>query len=117
MNVDRWVEKQVASLKAAREWRPDAGRALAQVRERDRIYHARRRRWIWIAAAASVASLSVLAIPGRCDSPTANSCDKLARRLWNEVFPKRAEVRPAQEIAPVPCPPTRGGFRIRRRSP
>lgn len=109
MNVDRWVEKQVASLKAAREWRPDAGRALAQVRERDRIYHARRRRWIWIAAAASVASLSVLAIPGRCDSPTANSCGQpLARRLWNEVFPKRAEVRPAQEIAPVPVPADAG---------
>ena len=95
MNPDRWVEDQVASLEAARDWRPDAARAFARLRQRDRLYLARRRRWALIAAAASMACLSVLAAPGRCDSPGSKACvQPLGRRLWDEVFYERVAAGP-----------------------
>lgn len=103
MNVERWVEKRLNSLETVRDWRPDAAAALPRVWERDRVYRARRRRWAWIAVAASITSLSVLAIPGRCDSPASNSCGQpLARRLWRDVFPKPVAPKPPIEVAPVP---------------
>jgi protein-disulfide isomerase len=112
MNVDRWVEKRLNSLETVRGWRPDAAAALPRVWERDRVYRVRRRRWTWIAVAASLASLSVLAVPGRCDSPGSNSCGQpLAGRLWHEVFPKPvapkgpAMALPAPIAAVPPAPP------------
>jgi protein-disulfide isomerase len=105
MNVDRWVDGRLAMLEPARGWRPDVASALVRVRERDRVYHVRRRRWAWVAIAASVASLTVLSVPGRCDSPTSNSCGQpLAGRIWNQVFPKPAEVQPRIAVTPVPSP-------------
>jgi len=102
MNVDRWVERRLATLAAARDWRPDAASALARLRERDRAYRVRRRRWTWIAVAASLASLSILAIPGRCDVPGSTSCGQpLAGRLWRQVFPKPVEPAARPETAPV----------------
>lgn len=86
-DLAQWVEGRLRSLRPADGWHPDSQRALERVRERDRIYRIRRRRWTWVVAAASVACLSVLAIPGRCDSPGSASCGQpLAIRLWAEVF-------------------------------
>ena len=112
MNVDRWmedrwVEKRVNSLETARDWRPDAASALPRMWQRERVYRAWRRRWAWIAVAASIASLSVLAVPGRCDSPGSNSCGQpLAGRLWHDVFPKPVAPRPAIEVLPAPIAST-----------
>lgn len=107
MNVERWVEKRLNSLETVRDWRPDAASALPRLWERDRVYRARRRRWTWIAVAASIASLSVLAVPGRCDSPGSNSCGQpLAGRLWHEVFPKPAAPKPPVALLPVPIAST-----------
>lgn len=100
---DRWVEKRVNSLESGHDWRPDAAAALPRVWERDRVFRARRRRWVWIAVAASFASLSVLAVPGRCDSPDANSCGQpLAGRLWHQMFPKPVAPKPAPAAQPAP---------------
>lgn len=102
MNVDRWVEERVASLEAEPGWRPDGAMAWTRLRERDRAWRVRRRRWSWIAAAASLASLSVLAIPGRCDAPGSNSCGQpLAGRLWSEVFRKPPEAKLTVEVPQV----------------
>ena len=47
---------------------------------------------MWAAMAASLLSLSVLAVPGRCDSPGSTSCGQpLAGRIWSSVFTKPAE--------------------------
>jgi protein-disulfide isomerase len=95
MNIDPWVENRIASLEAPRDWQPDAGRALAQVRQRDRIYVMRRRRWTWVAVAVAVTFLSALAVPGRCDSPGSRSCGQLlALRLWDQVFSKHVTPTP-----------------------
>lgn len=103
MNVEGWVEKRLSSLESARGWRPDAAAALPRVWQRDRVYRVRRRRWTWIAVAASVASLFVLAVPGRCDSPDASSCGQpLAGRLWREMFPKPVAPKAAPVVLPVP---------------
>ena len=103
MNLDRWVERRLNSLETARGWRPDAAAALPRVWERDRVYRARRRRWAWIAVAASIASLSVLAVPGRCDSPGSSSCGQpLAGRLLREVFPKPVAPKPPIAVLPAP---------------
>jgi protein-disulfide isomerase len=103
MNVERWVNSRLALLQPASGWRPNAADALARVHERDRVYRVRRRRWAWIAVAASLASLTVLSIPGRCDSPNANACGQpLAGRLWHDVFPKPVETRPASVNTPAP---------------
>lgn len=103
VNVERWVEQRLAVLQPVRGWHPDAVGALARVRERDRVYRVHRRRWTWIAVAASLASLTVLSIPGRCDAPGSNSCSQpLAGRIWNQVFPKPTAPQPRPETAPAP---------------
>jgi len=110
MNGDRWLERRLALLEPAREWLPDASAALVRLRERERTWRSRRRRWLWIATAASVVSFSVLAIPGRCDSPSSTTCGQpLAGRIWTAVFPKPVErpveVKPPAEAAPAPPAP------------
>lgn len=98
LNVDQWVETTVASLESPRDWRPDADRALAELRERDRTYLARRRRWTWIAVAASVTFLSALTVAGRCDSPGSRACGQpLAMRLWDQLL----HVTPAPPQGPA----------------
>jgi protein-disulfide isomerase len=60
---DRWVEGRLASLESDRGWVPDAGVALALLRERR---HARRiaaRRWIWTTIAASATMAVLMTIP------------------------------------------------------
>jgi len=105
-NLDQWVGERLSSLEAARDWRPDSVQALVRLREQDRVYLVRRRRWTWVAAAASLACLFVLAIPGRCDSPSSNSCGQpLATRLWSAVFVHHEEARPAPGM-PVAEPVT-----------
>ena len=111
MKDDRWVEGRLALLEPSRDWHPDASAALAQVRRRDRAWRGRRR-WMWIAMAASLVSMSVLAVPGRCDSPGSTSCGQpLAGRIWISVFSKPAERAveihpPARAIpSPVLAPP------------
>lgn len=113
MNVEKWVDGRMALLQSKRGWRPDAAKAFAAVHERDRVFHVRRRRWFLVTIAASLASLSVLAIPGRCDSPGATSCGQpLAGRLWNHVFTKPTPIRvaalpaPTTTGAPIPPPPS-----------
>ncbi len=110
MNVEQWVENRLDSLEAPVDWQPDADRARAHLREKNRIYLARRRRWTWIAVALSVTFLSALAIPGRCDAPGSSSCGQpLAAHLWDAVFPKHAAAGPVKQNQPVvthPVPPT-----------
>lgn len=106
MKDDRWVEGRLALLEPSRDWHPDASAALAQIRGRDRVWRGRRR-WMWIAMAASLVSMSVLAVPGRCDSPSSTSCGQpLAGRIWNSVFSKPAErateIHPATRALPSP---------------
>lgn len=100
-NVDQWVDKRLASLESAPGWTPDAGKALARVHERDRVYRHRKRQWTWIAAAASIASLFALAAPGRCETPGAHFCGQpLAGRLLHRVFDAAVAVK--EPAAPAP---------------
>lgn len=106
MKDDRWVEGRLALLEPSRDWRPDASAALARVRERDRAWRGRRR-WMGVAMAASLVSMSVLAIPGRCDSPGSTSCGQpLAGRIWTSVFSKPVdrgiEIHPPLAVIPSP---------------
>lgn len=104
MTDSRFVEERLASLEPSAQWRPDSSAALLRMHSRDRAWR-RSRRWMWIATAASVLSLSVLAVPGRCDTPGANSCGQpLANRIWTAVFPKpvlKARLAPPVEAEPV----------------
>lgn len=98
MNVEQWVENRLDSLEAPVDWQPDADRALAHLREKDRIYLARRRRWTWIAVALSVTFLSALAIPGRCDAPGSRFCGQpLGLRLLDQVFSKHVAMSHGSE--------------------
>lgn len=91
-NFSQWADAQLASLDAAGEWRPDAGRAWARLRERERAGAVRRRRWVWALGAAAVcAGLLVLALPPRaCATP--RMCSK---NLWETVFPRPVAKMPA----------------------
>ena len=85
---DGFVEDHLASLVPPAGWRPDKTRALAQVRERDRRNRTARRRWMWIATAASVICLGVLAAPASCEAASAATCRRpFAAQLWNALFP------------------------------
>ena len=101
-NDDGFVEDHLASLVPPGGWRPDKIRALAQVRDRDRRYRTARRRWMWIATAASVICLGVLAAPASCEAASAPTCRRpFAAQLWSALFPHVRGVAPA-EIAAAP---------------
>jgi protein-disulfide isomerase len=105
MNNERWIEKRLelleASLETAPGWHPNVAQALARVHQRDRMYRMQRRRWTWLAAAASMACLFVLAAPGRCQAPGAHFCGQpLASRLLHQVFDAAVVVKPPAVAAP-----------------
>ena len=57
---DPWVDRCMEALDPPRTWQPDAARALARFRERQKAYRLRRTRWTWAAAAASITGIGLL---------------------------------------------------------
>jgi protein-disulfide isomerase len=100
-NVNRWVDERMSHLEAP-EWRPDAGRGLARLRQKGRTV--RRRRWgISLAGAAALAA-SLFTIPG-CQAATCKvQSQNLAEHLWNAVF-RVKDVAPPRVIPAVPAAP------------
>jgi len=66
-----WVDSRIASLDATGEWRPDAVRAWAVLRRRDRAVRVRRAGWVGLTATVMAASLIVFALgePRACANP------------------------------------------------
>ena len=67
-----WVDRRMALLDSAESLEPNAVRAFARLRERDRRFRIVRRNWIWGTALASVACIVMLALPTRalcCTKP------------------------------------------------
>jgi protein-disulfide isomerase len=86
MNLNRWVDDRLAALDVA-AWRPNAARALMQLRERERARKRRRAGFLWgsLATVAAGMSLLVVSSPQACATP--NGC---AEHVWNSVFPKHS---------------------------
>jgi protein-disulfide isomerase len=94
--IGAWVDEQVKTLASAAEWNPDAARALARLRARDRA-HVRRLRWMGLAAVTAVlAAAAFLSLAPRvCASPLL-----CATSIWRQVVPARPAPVPA-----MPAPP------------
>jgi protein-disulfide isomerase len=56
---DQWVDRHLAALDPPKTWQPNATRALARFRERQKAYRIRRTRWTWAAVAASVTAIGL----------------------------------------------------------
>jgi protein-disulfide isomerase len=96
MNVNRWVDDKIAAMDAV-GWRPNAARALARLREMERLRRRRRRAGFVagsVAALAAGVALLLVSAPQACAEP--NGCGDHAR---NAVFTKRT-VSPEERIAP-----------------
>src|SRR5947209_5801094 len=100
MNVSNWVDNRLAALDAA-EWRPNAARAWAQLRERERARRRRRAGFLWgsLAAVAGALALMVVSSPQACATP--NGC---AEHVWHSVFPKHDAAPMVERTAPQPAP-------------
>jgi protein-disulfide isomerase len=88
---DSWVDERMAALEPGAGWQPNAGRALARLRELDRA-RAQRNRWLWGGLAAVVACVALLALQ--------------APRVWRTSLPKsmqavRSRVVHSQEREPA----------------
>jgi protein-disulfide isomerase len=106
MNDNRWVDERLATLNTAREWRPNAAKAMVQLEQRKRAARSRRRRWFWATVAAVGISIGALLMPvsGACAPPPA-ACSHL---LWETVFRMKAPVTagpstPSTEGLPAPA--------------
>ena len=62
MNVDRWADDRLASLDPPSDWRPNAGRALGQLRARGQARRIGRGPLLWAAAAVAVAAGSLVSL-------------------------------------------------------
>lgn len=94
---DQWVDRRLAALEPPNTWQPNAARALARFRERQKAYRIRRTRWTWAAVAASLTALGVfLLAPAPCSGAGCNKPGATAP-------PAAAFVGPA--AAPPPTPP------------
>jgi protein-disulfide isomerase len=95
MSISRWVDDRLTALDTS-GWRPNAARALAQLRQRERIRRRRRAGFLWgsLAAVAAGIALLVLSAPQACATP--NGC---AEHVWNTVFPKH-NVPAVERIVP-----------------
>jgi protein-disulfide isomerase len=103
-----WVDTKLAALDSVSNWRPDAGRALARVRNWNHERKHGRHAWLWASAAAcaSFLVLMVLMSPSACANPRGCGVG-----FWQTVFSKRVAgpVTPAvpeagrpTETAPAP---------------
>jgi protein-disulfide isomerase len=98
MNVNRWVDDRMAALDVA-GWRPNAARALARLREMERLRRRRRRAGFVagsVAALAASVALLLVSAPQACAEP--NGCLDHAS---SAVFTKRT-VSPEERVAPPP---------------
>jgi cytochrome c biogenesis protein CcmG/thiol:disulfide interchange protein DsbE len=89
VSTGEWVEGRMAELEPAANWQPDATRALAGVRERDRRTASRRRAWSWAAAAASTVSVVVLAVPAT-RAAVYRACTAACAVVWPSVLAEDA---------------------------
>lgn len=62
-NIDRLIEERFAALRADREWRPDAGRGLASLREQRAARSSRRQRRALIGGIAAGVCIPLAAFP------------------------------------------------------
>jgi protein-disulfide isomerase len=99
--MNRWAEERLARLEPAAEWRPDADRGLARLRQKSRSV--RRRRWgVTLAGALALAS-SLFVIPG-CQAATCRQpSENLAERLWKTMF-RDDQVATPRLITPPAAP-------------
>jgi protein-disulfide isomerase len=105
MNMNRWVDDRLGALDEAAEWKPDAARARARLRELD--WQAKiRRRWAWVAAAAASLGLLAFVQPRACANPhgcVQNSQQRSAPPVAATV-PVANSAPPAPVIAPAAKP-------------
>ncbi len=102
--TSRWVAARLDSLEPSASWVPDAGRALARLRQLERAGRARRLRWLLatsVTAVVAAVCIVVLASPQACATPRA-----CAQNFWHTIRPRPAAVTEvtAPEPAPVPAP-------------
>jgi protein-disulfide isomerase len=103
-DTKQWLHSRLASLNPAHDWKPDSGRALARLRERNPAGTGRRR-WVWLAAATAAlcVCLLVLLSPPACANPRGCGVS-----IWHSVFSKQAAlpaVPPVVSTAPPPVVP------------
>jgi len=85
MSTEQWVNERVGELRPAGDWRPDATRGLARLRESRRAPGAAGRRLRWgLTAAATAACLSLAVMPGALVG--------FAQLIWQNLFLTRVEV-------------------------
>jgi peroxiredoxin len=60
---DKWIENRLEALRPAADWQPDTVRGLARFRKQRDGLGRRRRRLMWVAGAAVVAGLPLMAFP------------------------------------------------------
>ncbi|HZL57631.1 MAG TPA: thioredoxin domain-containing protein [Bryobacteraceae bacterium] len=94
MNDERWVDARLRALQPANDWSPNANRAFARLRGRQR----RRRSWMWATAMASVAGIVMIALPPEATCAVARvGC----RRPATAVLLAPAVALPPQAPQPV----------------
>lgn len=96
MQVEHWVEERLAALDPDGEWQPDAGNALARLRER-RTVNERGQRRVWLAAAVLAACGGAMALPGT--RVLAERCIGACSDVW-QSFRGELPVPPAEGSAP-----------------
>lgn len=100
--ADRWVDDRLAALVPAEEWTPNAGNALARLRQRSRTRTIAARRWIWTTVLAVGVSTTLFLIPAsRACAEQPGPC---VERMFERPTPSDGSAsRPAASL-PVPAP-------------
>ncbi len=106
---DPWVDRCMQALDPPQPWQPNAARALARFRERQKAYRVRRTRWTWAAAAASITGIGLfLLAPAPCSGAgCAKSGPAAPPAAITVVKPVEAPPSPAPPLvaaAPAPQP-------------
>jgi protein-disulfide isomerase len=103
INDSRWVDERMASLEPGTDWQPNAGRALARLRSRDRAARFWRRGFVGALAAAVLvcAVLVVMQSPQACATPL-GCTSKGLRTVFQPKVAAPAPVNPPALQTPAP---------------
>jgi protein-disulfide isomerase len=95
---DPWVDRRIEALDPPKSWQPNATRALARFRDRQKAYRNRRTRWTWAAVAASITAVGLLLlVPSPCSGA---GCTKSS----GAAPPSPTAVVEAEPVPPAPAP-------------
>ena len=101
--VNRWVDRRLATLDPQGEWQPNVRWGLARFKERNFPSKARGRGWTWAVVAILGAGICLSAFPApralaqRCVGACKGACESFLKRIDGERIP--AGGKPAPDFA------------------